>query len=248
MKLYGLIGYPLGHSFSKDFFNKKFSTESIADSNFELFPLQDINQLKPFVHSVKGLTGLSVTFPHKEAIIPYLDELDGISGEIGAVNCVRVNENKLYGFNTDVIGFEKSFMPLRESHHHKALILGTGGASKAVKYVLSKHGIPFLQVSRNPGAIKFFITYEMLDDSIMSEYNIIINCTPAGMYPAIADKPNIPYGCITSRHLLYDLIYNPSDTLFLKEGKKAGAVTKNGYEMLVLQAEESWKIWNGKSI
>lgn len=246
MNVYGLIGFPLEHSFSKDYFTNKFQKESINDSLFELFPISDISQFKSFVYSIDGLKGLSVTIPYKESIIPFLDGMDEKSKQVGAVNCVRVSDGKLFGYNTDVIGFENSFMPLREYHHQKALILGTGGASKAVKFVLSKYKIPFLQVSRNHSVECDFISYDMVDESLLNEYNIVINCSPIGMYPAIDKKPAIPYHYVSKHHLLFDLIYNPAETLFLKEGKRHGAIIKNGYDMLVTQAEESWKIWQQK--
>ncbi len=244
MNVYGLIGFPLGHSFSKEFFTQKFSKESITDSVFELFPIYEIEQLRSLLQSVPGLKGLSVTIPHKETIIPFLDKQDLLSQEIGAVNCVQVKEGKLYGYNTDVIGFERSFLPLCKSHHQKALVLGNGGASKAVKFVLNKHKISFCQVSRNTNASSNSILYRDVNESIMKEYTAIINCTPLGMHPEIDSMPYIPYQYVSPDHLMYDLVYNPVETKFLKKGKEFGAVCKNGYEMLQLQAEESWKIWN----
>lgn len=245
MNVYGLIGFPLDHSFSKKYFTEKFLKESVADSRFELFPIERIELLNSLVINVSGLKGLSVTIPYKETVIPFLDELDIVSKEIGAVNCIRIFENKLYGFNTDAYGFEHSFMPLRQPHHKKALVLGSGGASKAVKFVLKKHGIHFLEVSRNAIDSEESINYSQLDEDILREYTIIVNCTPLGMHPNIGSMPDIPYQLLSANHLLFDLVYNPAETLFLQNGKKAGAVTKNGYEMLQSQAEESWKIWNG---
>lgn len=248
MKTYGLIGFPIGHSFSKAYFTTKFERESIPNSIFELFPLDKIESFPYFIQSVNGLEGLSVTIPHKESILPFIDALDNVSAVIGAVNCVRVVDGKCYGYNTDVIGFENSFMPLRESHHQQALVLGNGGAAKAVKYVLQKHRIPFLQVSRNQTHNDDCIAYDAIDKVMMDDYQIIINCTPVGMSPEVDKKPDIPSQFLTSRHFVFDLIYNPSSTLLLQEAEKAGAVIKNGYEMLVIQAEESWKIWNDSSI
>lgn len=243
MKLYGLIGYPLGHSFSKKYFNQKFEKEGLADCFFELFAIEHINRFPQLLLDNPLLHGLAVTIPYKETVIPYLNNLSDDAKAIGAVNCIEFLPDGLKGHNTDVIGFTKSFKPLLKEHHRKALILGTGGASKAVQYALKQLGIPFLLVSRN-GEGTNLITYRQLNEALMQEYTIIINASPVGMYPHYDERPAIPYQFVTANHYLYDLVYRPAQTLFLKEGACKGAVIKNGSEMLELQAEENWKIWN----
>ena len=246
MKKYGLIGYPLGHSFSKNFFNEKFHSEDI-DAEYVNFEIPSIDEILKVVVSNPNLAGLNVTIPYKEQVMEYLDEIDEEAKSIGAVNVVKVEHNKgkikLVGYNSDVIGFTQSIEPLLESHHKKALILGTGGASKAVHYALNKLGLQTLFVSRSPRDGQT-ITYEDLTPEIMDEYKVIVNCTPVGMYPKADECPNIPYECLTPAHLLYDLLYNPNTTLFMKKGSDNGAVVKNGIEMLLLQAFGSWDIWN----
>jgi len=190
------------------------------------------------------LRGLNVTIPHKQTVIPYLDELDEAARGIGAVNVIKVSSGKLRGYNTDYIGFMRSLIPLVKSSHKKALVLGTGGSAKAVKYVLKKIGISYTLVSRNPND-KSVLRYSDITSDLLQEYTVLINTTPAGMYPKISEAPDIPYQHIGSQHLLFDLIYNPEETLFLKYGKQPGASVKNGYEMLVFQAEEAWRIWGG---
>ncbi len=244
MNLYGLIGYPLGHSFSKNFFTNKFKTEGLEDCFFELFPLKNIEEFTGLISSHSSLKGLAVTIPYKQSVIPFLHYINNETKKIGAVNCIKINQAVLTGYNTDIIGFEKSFTPLLQKHHLKALVLGTGGASKAVQFILNKLGIPFLLVSRTAGSSN--ISYAEISEILLKEYTIIINCTPVGMAPYEDDKPAIPYQYISSPHYFYDLIYKPEETLFLSEGKRKGAVVKNGYEMLVIQAEENWKIWNNK--
>ncbi len=243
MRLFGLIGFPLGHSFSKLYFEEKFLNQNLHDCTFELFPLNKIEAFK-VIEKNKTLCGLAVTIPYKEAVIKYLTDITADAKEIGAVNCIKFIDKKTMGYNTDVIGFEKSFTPLLKPHHTKALILGTGGASKAVQFVLKKIGINFLLVSRNRIAEKSIISYSDIDENIIKQYSIIVNCTPLGMSPKENQSPNIPYQYITAEHLLYDLIYKPEKTIFLAEGEKYGATIKNGFEMLVIQAEENWKIWN----
>jgi shikimate dehydrogenase len=245
MKLYGLIGYPLGHSFSKKYFEDKFAKEGLKDCRFELFPLKNIEAFKELIAEEKSLHGIAVTIPYKEAVMQLLNEIDPAAQAIGAVNCIQFSAGKLKGYNTDVIGFEQSLLPLLKPHHTKALILGSGGSSKAVKYVLKKNKIDCKIVSRNARAGSDTISYHDLNEAIMDEYNIIINCTPVGMYPDEHLSPDIPYGLITGKHLLYDLTYKPEKTKFLQKGEECGAAIKNGFEMLVLQAEENWKIWNG---
>lgn len=244
MKFFGLIGYPLGHSSSKIFFTEKFEKEDI-DAEYDLFPLENIAQFSDLVQQ-KELNGLNVTIPYKQQVIPFLDELDETAAEIGAVNVIKFirNEGKLTlkGYNSDTIGFEKSIIPFLKPQHRKALILGTGGASKAVDYTLRKLGIQTTFVSRNSGP--GILTYEELNQQIMNDNLLIINSSPVGMFPKTDFCPNIPYEMITSGHLLYDLIYKPDETLFLKKGKAMGAVTVNGMEMLYGQAIAAWEIWN----
>lgn len=242
MKTYGLIGFPLSHSFSKGFFTKKFEEEQIAGHQYETFPIPAITEFPALLAQHPDLCGLNVTIPYKEQVIPYLDELSDAAAQIGAVNCIRFKDGKKKGFNTDVIGFRESLQPLLQPHHHKALVLGTGGAAKAVMYALQEMNIDYLVASRTPG--NGTVAYSSLDQATMEAYTLIINTTPLGMYPNVDACPDIPYEYITSRHLLYDLVYNPAETLFLQKGAAQGAVIKNGYEMLILQAEASWDIWN----
>lgn len=245
MKKFGLIGYPLGHSFSKNFFNEKFHSEDI-DAEYVNFEIPSIKDFPHVLLHNPNLAGMNVTIPYKEQVIPYLDELDPDAKAIGAVNVIKIvrqkGKTKLIGHNSDIIGFMQSIEPLLESQHKKALILGTGGASKAVFHGLKKLGVEAKFVSRTPKEGMF--TYEDLTPEVMEEYKVIVNCTPVGMYPRADEYPNIPYECITPNHLLYDLLYNPNTTLFMKKGADKGAVTKNGLEMLLLQAFGAWDIWN----
>ncbi|WP_432708800.1 shikimate dehydrogenase family protein [Pedobacter sp.] len=245
VKTFGLIGYPLSHSFSKKFFTEKFDKEGIADCQYELFPLTDISMLTQLLTN-KGLTGLNVTIPYKVAVIPFLNEMDDAARHIGAVNCISINHDKntpyLKGYNTDAYGFEESLKPLLSQYHRQALIFGNGGAAKAVKYVLDKLGIPYLTVVRS--AAEGCITYEEVTADLLQEYQVLINTTPLGMSPSLDTCPAIPYEALTDRHLAYDLVYNPAETLFLRMAKDRCAKTKNGLEMLELQAERSWTIWN----
>lgn len=245
MRIFGLIGYPLGHSFSKIFFTQKFQEQGIEDAKFELFPIESIKDFPLIIEKNIGIEGLAVTKPHKENIIPYLTFMDDAAKEIGAVNCIVIRNGILTGHNTDVIGFEKSLLPLLQNHHKKALVLGTGGASKGVQYVLKKNGIQFLTVSRSQSASQGDVFYDQLDEPIMNEFSLIINATPAGMTPQEEDCPEIPYQYITKRHLLYDLIYKPEETMFMKKGKENGAMVKNGHEMFLIQAEANWLFWQG---
>lgn len=244
MKQFGLIGYPLSHSFSKGYFAEKFAKENIVDCKYDVFPLEKIEDFVELCNDKKNLIGLNVTIPYKEKIIPFLDELDETAANIGAVNTIKFSNGKKIGYNSDAYGFEMSLIPLLKQHHTKALILGTGGASKAVEYVLRKLGISFQYVSRNKN--EKAISYEEVNELIIHNSKLIINTTPIGMYPNVNNAPEIPYNVITDKHLLYDLIYNPEETLFLKKGKEKGAQTKNGLEMLYLQAERSWEIWNSQ--
>ena len=243
MNLYGLIGYPLTHSFSKKYFTEKFQTEGIHDCVYENFPLENTEQLKVLLKNQPLLQGLNVTIPYKEQIIPFLNEMDDVVKATGACNCIKIKEGKLKGFNTDVIGFEKSLKEYLQPRHTKALIFGTGGAAKAVEYVLQKLGIAYSFVSRKKGTDKT-ISYHDLKVEILQQHLLLINTTPLGMYPKVDDCPDIAYNYLTSQHHLYDLVYNPEKTLFLQKGEAQGATIQNGYEMLLLQAEESWRIWN----
>jgi len=242
MNRYGLIGFPLGHSFSQKYFNNKFKTENINESVFDLFPITEISTFASLLSEHKDLKGLSVTIPYKESVINLLNNIDDAASEIGAVNCIKISSGITTGYNTDVIGFENSIKPILKSHHKKAIILGTGGGSKAVQYVFKKLGIEFLVVSRTGKQPN--IQYQELNELICADYSIIVNATPVGMSPNVDTFPEIPYQLLNEKHLLFDLIYNPEETMFLKKGKAAGAQTKNGYEMLLIQAEANWKIWN----
>jgi shikimate dehydrogenase len=243
MRLFGLIGYPLSHSFSEKYFNEKFEKEGLTDCRFENFPIPSIDGFPKLLIDNPELKGLAVTIPYKQLVLPYLDSVEHIPNGLNACNCIKIQNGKLTGFNTDHIGFEKSLTPLLRSHHKSALILGNGGATEAVAYVLNKLGIEFDIVSRKLHNGSSLI-YTDIDEQLVKENLLIINTTPLGMYPRIDEYPSIPYSAITDKHLLYDLVYNPEKTLFLQKGEERGAVIKNGYEMLVLQAEENWKVWN----
>ena len=242
MRRFGLIGYPLSHSFSQKFFTEKFQREHITGCVYENFPIADISELPGILQQYPDLEGLNVTIPYKERVIPFLHHQDEVVQAIGACNCIRIKEGKLFGFNTDVAGFEVSLDKLLQPYHKKALVLGTGGAAKAVHYVLKKRGIEFIEVSRNPQG-RNQISYADVD-AVMHDHLLIVNTTPLGMYPNVEEFPPIAYDMLTPRHYLFDLIYNPPATAFLKKGEEKGALVKNGGEMLVIQAEESWKIWN----
>ena len=243
MRRFGLIGYPLSHSFSQKFFTDKFREEGIADCIYENFPLENIDALRSVLENHADLVGINVTIPYKEKVIPYLHHQNDVVKQIGACNCIKIVNGELYGYNTDVTGFEQSLRPLLETHHNKALVLGTGGAAKTIHFVLDKLGIHFLEVSRQPFSGRQ-ISYEQITADVLESHTLIINTTPLGMYPKVEECPPIPYHLLTSRHYLFDLVYNPAKTLFLQQGEAEGAVIKNGSDMLVIQAEESWKIWN----
>lgn len=243
MRLFGLIGNPLTHSFSKDFFTEKFRKEGLADCRYDLFPLPDIDALTELLENNPSLEGLNVTIPYKREVIPFLDDVNFLPPGLNACNCIKISQGRLIGYNTDVTGFEKSFTKDLRPDVKKALILGTGGASEAVSYVLSKLGIEHLFVSRNPEGSQA-ISYDDVGKNI-DEYKIIINTTPLGTYPKVNEFPPIPYERIGKEHYLFDVVYNPERSLFLQKGKDRGARTRNGREMLEVQAEESWKIWKG---
>jgi shikimate dehydrogenase len=258
MKKYGLIGYPLTHSFSKKYFSDKFSKEGYEDREYELYPLQNLSDLPELINDTHDLCGLNVTVPHKIGVMFYLDKIDPAAREIDAVNCIKIVNHqpveaffsgelssmkvRLEGYNTDAFAFEESLKPLLKKYHQKALILGNGGAARAVAYVLNKLDISYKLVSRR--AIGKQLKYKQLTADVMKERLLIINTTPLGTAPNIEECPEIPYDLLTSKHLLYDLVYNPEETEFLKRGKEKGANIKNGLEMLHLQAEKSWEIWN----
>jgi shikimate dehydrogenase len=244
MKVYGLIGYRLSHSFSKKYFSEKFKRENIAGCVYENFPLESIQEFPKLLKETSGFKGCNVTIPYKEEVIAYLDELDAAAKEIGAVNVVKIlPDGRLKGYNSDYYGFKTSlekFIPLQKKH--KALVLGTGGAAKAVAVALKDLSIPFQYVSRNK--IENGITYNELNEKIIKENTIIINTSPLGMYPDIDTYPTIPYQFLTEEHYLYDLVYNPEVTTFMQKGKAFGAHVENGLGMLIGQAEKAWEIWN----
>lgn len=244
MNLYGLIGYPLSHSFSEQYFTEKFARENLTDCIFKAFPITSVHELPALLQNNPSLKGLCVTIPYKEQVIRYVTALSGEVKNIGATNSIKISGNKLIAYNTDITGFEKSFTANLQPHHKKVLVLGTGGASKAVQFVLHKLHLDFLVVSRNAAVSGKLIGYNELTREIMEQHQVIINCTPSGMWPNDSDFPSIPYDLITSQHYVFDLIYKPAVTLFLKKAAERGAITKNGYEMLIIQAEESWKLWN----
>ena len=253
-QLFGLIGFPLEHSFSASYFTRKFTEEKI-DAVYRNYPLRDITEFESLVESEPDLKGLNVTVPYKERIIPYLDSLDETARSIQAVNTIcfyrqkkgkkLVGSSVLAGFNTDVTGFERSLREHLGDRHHSALVLGTGGSSKAVIHVLKTMGMDFHRVSRNRGEDR--IAYEELDTDLVKSHQLIVNTTPLGMYPDLDSCPPIPYDAITPGHLLFDLVYNPDKTRFLYLGEQKGAGIVNGYDMLVYQAEASWEIWNRRS-
>ena len=243
MKKYGLIGSSLSHSFSKTYFTKKFKKEKLNQHIYSNFEIKNCTNLKLLVKKNK-LIGLNITFPFKEQIIPFLDKTSKQVKIIGAVNTIKSTNNfeKIIGYNTDIVGFEKSILPLLKGHHKKALILGNGGSSKAVKFILNKYKIKYITISRSPGINS--LCYSKLSYEMVSLHKLIINCTPLGIGKHINIKPNLPYNAIGREHLVYDLNYNPSKTLLLLQAEKKGAIIKNGKEMLKIQAEKSWEIWN----
>jgi len=246
MKTYGLIGYPLSHSFSKKYFTEKFLAEGIADHQYELFPIENLKSLPGLIDENQSLCGLNVTIPHKINVISYLDEIEEAAGKIGAVNCISIKrfEDKVYlkGYNTDAYGFESSLKPLLKLQHTKALVFGDGGAAKAVKYVLEKLNIEYQVVVRK--ATENAILYRDITPEILKAHKLLINTTPLGMSPDIATYPDIDYALLDSEYLAYDLVYNPLETAFLNKASANGADVKNGLEMLHQQAEKAWEIWN----
>lgn len=246
MKLFGLVGYPLEHSFSKKYFTEKFDKENITDCKFELFSIENINKINAIINLNPELRGFSVTIPYKEQIIPFLTDLDISASEIGAVNSVKAirqnNDIQLIGYNTDTFGFTESLKPLLTNFNSCALILGTGGAAKAVEYSLKNLKIEYKFVSRSKNTK--VLTYSDLTENVISSHKLIINSTPLGMFPKVENCPDIPYNAVTKNHILFDLTYNPEITTFLKKGLEKNATIKNGLEMLHIQAEKSWKIWN----
>ena len=248
MKTYGLIGHKLGHSFSKKFFTEKFKKEHLSECEYVNFELDTINGFPELFKRNDHIYGLNCTIPYKQQVIGFLDETDPEAAKIGAVNTIKVIRHndriRLKGFNTDAYGFEHSFSPLLKEYHRKALILGTGGASKAVKYVLEKLGIDYLFVTTKTVKEKKRINYSEITRELLSHYSVIINATPLGTFPNTETCPDIPYQYLTKKYLLYDLVYNPEETLFMRQGKNMGAIVKNGLDMLHLQAVRAWEIWN----
>ena len=242
-KLYGLIGKNIDYSFSKKHFTEKFSKEPFTDCEYQNFDIQDIKDFKEIIKNSANLKGLNVTIPYKEAIIPYLDKMSAKATKIGAVNVIRfTKKGKLKGYNSDCYGFKKTLKPLLQPHHKKALILGTGGASKAIAFALEELDITYAFVSRE--ARESTINYERINATTFDNYQIIINCTPLGTSPNTKEFPSIPYNFFTEKHIAFDLIYNPAETQFLKKAKKYGSICQNGLEMLIFQAEKAWEIWN----
>lgn len=240
MHRYGLLGKDISYSFSKGYFKEKFLELALSDHVYENFDLHNLSGFRGIItHDLKGL---NVTIPYKEQIMPYLDSLDQVAKDIAAVNTIKFSNGHLKGYNTDAYGFEQAIKPLLQQQHKKSLILGTGGASKAITYVLDKLKLEYIKVSRKPDAHQ--ISYNDLNEQLIKEHQLIINCTPLGTFPDVEKAPEIPYEFITSSHLLFDLIYNPKKSEFLKRGELQGAVIQNGYEMLKWQAERSWEIWN----
>lgn len=245
MKKFGLIGYPLSHSFSKKYFTQKFDKEGITNCQYDLYPLEKIEDLPALLRANPSLVGLNVTIPYKEQVLTYLDEIDEDAAEIGAVNTIQICDGKLKGYNTDVYGFKKSlctFIGEQREHELGALILGTGGAAKGIAYILGKLKIRYQYVSRR--AKEGQLMYEEINSMIMSKNRLIVNTTPLGMSPNTETFPTLPYQYLTNEHFLYDLVYNPELTAFMQQGKWRGSAIKNGLEMLHLQAEKAWEIWN----
>jgi len=240
---FGLIGRNISYSFSKKYFTEKFKISHFDNCEYKNYDIESINEFPKIISENKGCKGFNVTIPYKEEIIPMLDKLSKTAKKIGAVNCITISKKKkLKGYNTDYYGFKKTIQPLLKEHHKKALILGTGGASKAIAYALRKLKIEYDFVSRSPDEFQF--DYADLNAKVFKEYHIVINTTPLGTHPNFENYPNLDYSLFTKKHIAFDLIYNPEETIFLKKAKENNAKTKNGYDMLIIQAERSWKIWN----
>ncbi|WP_143962847.1 shikimate dehydrogenase family protein [Litoribacter populi] len=246
MREFGLIGYPLSHSFSKKYFQEKFIREGVADTRYELFELESLDKLSDLIHSRPDLKGLNVTIPYKQKVMTFLEELSDEAAEIGAVNVIKIKEGKLVGHNTDYIGFRQSLVNWLGTERPAALILGTGGASKAVEHALKKMGIEYRFVSRNAGNELLAYTYDELNrkPEILEKYRLIINTTPLGTHPNTEVMPPIPLDAVTAKHKVYDLVYNPEKTFLMRSVEARGGLSKNGLEMLQLQAEAAWNIWN----
>lgn len=249
MRIFGLIGYPLSHSFSKGFFAAKFEKEGLNDCKYENFPIASIAEFASLLRQEPALEGINVTIPYKEQVITFLDWKSEVVKKIGACNCIKIINGNLYGFNTDTTGFGESLKKGLLPHHNKALIFGTGGAAKAVGYVMENLDIDHAYVTSskegNPGRV---YKYEEITEDILNSHTLLINTTPLGMYPNTETYPSINYHLLTPRHYLFDLVYNPEKTTFLKRGEERGATIQNGFDMLIIQAEESWKIWNNNQI
>jgi shikimate dehydrogenase len=244
MRKFGLIGFPLSHSFSPAYFAEKFKKENIKNCSYQCYAIDSIEKFPALLSSEPELEGLNVTIPYKKSVIPFLHKSSEAVNKMGACNCIKIKNGILSGFNTDVIGFEKSLSGKLTSSHTHALILGTGGSAAAVEYVFEKLGIDYLFVSRKREKDKNFCTYDELTREMIEQRKLIVNTTPLGMFPDFCSFPDIPYQFLTPQHYLFDLVYNPAQTLFLKKGEKMGAIVKNGSDMLIIQAEESWNIWN----
>jgi shikimate dehydrogenase len=243
-KVFGLLGKNISYSFSRGYFAEKFELLGLNKHEYKNFDIQDISGFSSIIKDETCLKGINVTIPYKEEVMQYLDIIDNTAKAIGAVNTIKFTKRgNLKGYNTDVVGFENSISPYFKSHHKFALILGTGGASKAIAYALKKNKIQYKFVSRKPSG-KEEISYNDVTNEVLNKYHIIVNCTPIGTSPDIHVSPNIPYQFLSEKHLLFDLIYNPEISAFLAKGKQQGASIKNGFEMLEMQAEESWRIWN----
>ena len=242
MKLYGLLGQSLTHSFSKNYFQEKFTKNGIQNVEYQNFEIPRINDFTEILRKNKSLAGLNVTFPYKELIMPFLDEISPEAQMIGAVNTIQIKDGKSIGYNTDFLGFEQSLLSFLQGNIKRALVLGTGGASKAVCFALKRLGITYQLVSRRK--MEWTLSYDQMISELIFPNTLIINCTPVGTFPKTEQKPPIPYHFLKKTHFLYDLVYNPEETTFLQLGKQKGCKIKNGFEMLVLQAEASWEIWN----
>ena len=241
---FGLIGKSLKHSFSKTYFENKFKTLGLSNYSYSLFEIDEVEKSIEIIKENPLLSGLNVTIPYKESILPFLDELDEEAKIIGAVNCIKIKNGKLIGYNTDVYGFSQSIKPFLDNNHERALILGTGGASKAVAYALKKLGVEIYFVSSSKKKADNYFLYSEINELVMNAFKLVVNTTPLGTFPNITECPNLPYNYFSKQHLAFDLVYNPDKTLFLKNAEAMGAITVNGLSMLQLQAEKSWEIWN----